>query len=100
MPKLQQQETQSWAGPHCRLPSNPRAQPRNCRRYRGEALAQAVAGVDIGIVCGTADVVMVGEALWAGIPRGIGLAEDVVVKDGGGLITVGHGIRSSLGSPT
>ncbi|KAH9955323.1 hypothetical protein BGW80DRAFT_1395200 [Lactifluus volemus] len=39
-----------------------------------------VAGVDIGIVCGAADVVVVGEALWAGIARGSGLSGDVVVK--------------------
>jgi mediator of RNA polymerase II transcription subunit 14 len=39
-----------------------------------------VAGVDIGIVCGAADVVVVGEALWAGIARGIGLGGGVVVK--------------------
>jgi mediator of RNA polymerase II transcription subunit 14 len=39
-----------------------------------------VAGVDIGIVCGPADVVVVGEALWAGIARGSGLGGDVVVK--------------------
>ncbi|KAF8256603.1 mediator complex subunit MED14-domain-containing protein [Lactarius quietus] len=39
----------------------------------------SVAGVDIGVVCGAADVVVVGEALWRGIAREQGMGGDVVV---------------------
>ncbi|KAI0292502.1 mediator complex subunit MED14-domain-containing protein [Multifurca ochricompacta] len=39
-----------------------------------------VAGIDIGVVCSTADVVIVGEALWEGIMRYSGLGGEVVVK--------------------
>jgi mediator of RNA polymerase II transcription subunit 14 len=44
-----------------------------------------VAGIKIGVVCGAADVVVVGEALWASIARACGLGgddsgDDVVVK--------------------
>jgi len=39
-----------------------------------------VAGIDIGIVCGAADVVMVGEALWGSIARASRLVGEVVVK--------------------
>ena len=43
-----------------------------------------VAGVKIGVVCGAADAVVVGEALWASIARSCGLGRDhddmVVVK--------------------
>jgi len=39
----------------------------------------SVAGVDIGIVCGAADVVVVGEALWGSIAREQGMGGDVVV---------------------
>ena len=59
----------------------------------GRAIADAVvagrgrgtvAGVKIGVVCGAADAVVVGEALWASIARSCGLGRDdakmVVVK--------------------
>lgn len=39
----------------------------------------SVAGVDIGIVCGAADVVVVGEALWGSISREQGMGVDVIV---------------------
>ena len=39
----------------------------------------SVAGADIGIVCGAADVVVVGEALWRSIAREQGMGGDVVV---------------------
>lgn len=40
----------------------------------------SVAGVDIGIVCAAADVVVVGEALWRSVARELGMVdEDVVV---------------------
>jgi mediator of RNA polymerase II transcription subunit 14 len=39
----------------------------------------SVAGVDIGVVCGAADAVVVGEALWRSIAREQGMGEDVVV---------------------
>jgi mediator of RNA polymerase II transcription subunit 14 len=39
-----------------------------------------VAGIDIGIVCDAADVVMVGEALWGSIARASRLVREVVVK--------------------
>ncbi len=39
----------------------------------------SVAGADIGIVCGAADVVVVGEALWGSIAREQGMGGDVVV---------------------
>jgi mediator of RNA polymerase II transcription subunit 14 len=45
----------------------------------------SVAGVDFGVVCGAADVVVVGEALWRGIARELGMGggggddDDVVV---------------------
>lgn len=39
----------------------------------------SVAGIDIGIVCGAADVVIVGEALWRSIAREQGMGGDVVV---------------------
>jgi mediator of RNA polymerase II transcription subunit 14 len=39
----------------------------------------SVAGVDVGIVCGAADVVVVGEALWRSIAREQGMGGDVVV---------------------
>ncbi|KAI9510089.1 mediator complex subunit MED14-domain-containing protein [Russula earlei] len=38
-----------------------------------------VAGIDIGIVCGAADVVVVGEALWGSIARASRLGGEVVV---------------------
>jgi hypothetical protein len=81
------------AGPHGKLPSNPWTQPRNCRSYRGEAWAWVIAGVDIGIVYGTADVVVVGEHhTWYRTGRGCGR------EDGGGLMTVGswYGLRNLL----
>ena len=40
----------------------------------------SVAGVDIGIVCAAADVVVVGEALWKSVARELGMTGgDVVV---------------------
>ena len=39
----------------------------------------SVAGADIGIVCGAADVVVVGEALWRSIAREQGMGGDVVI---------------------
>ncbi|KAH9963764.1 mediator complex subunit MED14-domain-containing protein [Russula dissimulans] len=39
-----------------------------------------VAGIDIGVVCGAADVVVVGEALWASITRASRPGGEVVVK--------------------
>ena len=43
----------------------------------------SVAGVDVGVVCGAADAVVVGEALWRGIARELGIGrrddDDVVV---------------------
>ena len=40
-----------------------------------------VAGVELGVICGVVDVVVVGEALWVAIARGSGLVvEQVVVK--------------------
>ena len=39
----------------------------------------SVAGVDVGVVCGAADVVVVGEALWRSIAREQGMGGDVVV---------------------
>jgi hypothetical protein len=39
-----------------------------------------VAGIGIGVVCGAADVVMVGEAFWGSIARASKLGGHVVVK--------------------
>jgi mediator of RNA polymerase II transcription subunit 14 len=81
VPKLQQQEAQSRAQDLVvgfrPIPGLSRAIADAVAAGRGRG---TVAGVDIGIVCGAADVVVVGEALWAGIARGIGLGGGVVVK--------------------
>ncbi|KAI9442706.1 MED14-domain-containing protein [Lactarius indigo] len=59
-------------------------QQEACARAITDAVAAgrgrgSVAGIDIGIVCGAADVVVVGEALWRGIAREQGMGGDVVV---------------------
>jgi mediator of RNA polymerase II transcription subunit 14 len=83
----QQQDTRSRTGAgapvgFCPIPEFGRAIDDAVVAGRGRG---TVAGIKIGVVCGAADVVVVGEALWASIARACGLGgddsgDDVVVK--------------------
>jgi len=80
VPRLQQQEAQLRAQDHVGFRPIPGLSRAIADAVAAGRARGTVAGVDIGIVCGAADVIVVGEALWAGIARGIGLGGDVVVK--------------------
>ena len=81
----QQQDARSRTGApvgFCPIPEFGRAIDDAVAAGRGRG---SVAGIKIGVVCGAADVVVVGEALWASIARACGLdgddsRDDVVVK--------------------
>jgi len=80
----QQQQPQPDAGAQAASAVGFRPIPELARGI-SDAVAAArgrgtVAGIDIGVVCGAADVVVVGEALWASITRASRPGGEVVVK--------------------
>jgi hypothetical protein len=81
--QLQQQDAQSGSGSGSvgfrPIPELGRAIADGVAAGRGRG---TVAGIEIGVVCGAADVVAVGEALWTSIARACRLGRDdrVVVK--------------------